>query len=103
MADFPPIARAPIAILGIVSLIAGVLSGLARLGWEVPSLAVNAVGVHGALMISAFLAPLSASSVQWRSGDAGPIKHPLQPVRVVLPCLAAQRPWRNIFRSTHRS
>ena len=54
MADFPPIARAPIAILGIVSLIAGVLSGLARLGWEVPSLAVNAVGVHGALMISAF-------------------------------------------------
>ena len=47
MADFPPIARAPIAILGIVSLIAGVLSGLARLGWEVPSLAVNAVGVHG--------------------------------------------------------
>lgn len=54
MADFPPIARAPIAILGFISLIAGVLSGLARLGWEMPSLAIEATGVHGALMISAF-------------------------------------------------
>ena len=54
MTEFPPLARVPMAILGIVSLVAGVLSGLARLGWEMPSLAVNAVGVHGALMVSAF-------------------------------------------------
>ena len=54
MADFPPLARAPIAALAVVSLVLGVLSGLARLGWDMPSLAVNAVGVHGVLMISAF-------------------------------------------------
>ena len=54
MADLPPVGRVPIAILGVISLVIGVLSGLARLGWEMPPLVVNAVGVHGALMISAF-------------------------------------------------
>ena len=54
MADLPPVGRAPIAILGFISLVVGVLSGLARLGWEMPPLVVNAVSVHGALMISAF-------------------------------------------------
>ena len=54
MNDLRPLARLPILVLGILSLIGGVLSGLARLGWDVPSIAANASGMHGALMIPAF-------------------------------------------------
>ena len=54
MNDLRPLARLPILVLGILSLLGGVLSGLARLGWEVPTIAANAAGLHGALMISAF-------------------------------------------------
>lgn len=52
--DLPPLARLPLAALAVATLIGGVLSGLARLGWTMPTWAVAAVGVHGALMISAF-------------------------------------------------
>lgn len=52
--DLPPLARLPILLLGMFSLIAGVMAGLARLGWSVPDPANAAAGVHGALMISAF-------------------------------------------------
>ncbi len=54
MNDIRPLARVPILVLGILSLLGGVLSGLARLGWEVPTIAANASSLHGALMISAF-------------------------------------------------
>ena len=54
MKDLPPIARLPILLLGMISLIAGVMAGLARLAWDVPHLAANVAGLHGALMIGAF-------------------------------------------------
>ena len=55
MADIRSAARVPLLILGILSLVGGVLAGLARLGWSVPATAANAAGWHAALMISAFL------------------------------------------------
>ncbi|MFZ2855279.1 MAG: hypothetical protein WAZ34_14380, partial [Rhodocyclaceae bacterium] len=54
MNDLPPVARLPILLLGMLSLVGGVLAGLARLSWDVPSFAAAAAGGHGALMISAF-------------------------------------------------
>lgn len=54
MNDLPPLARMPILILGMMSLLGGVLAGLARLAWAVPAVASDAAGLHGALMISAF-------------------------------------------------
>ena len=54
MSDIRPLARLPILLLGMLSLVVGVLAGLARLGWQVPSVAAGTAGVHGALMISAF-------------------------------------------------
>lgn len=52
--DLRPAARLPLLFLGMISLLAGVMAGLARLAWEVPPLAANAAGWHGALMIPAF-------------------------------------------------
>lgn len=55
MRDLPPLARLPLLVLGMLSLLGGVLAGLARLDWGVPAVASGAAGWHGALMISAFL------------------------------------------------
>ena len=55
MADLRPAARLPLLVLGMLSLVGGVLAGLARLDWNLPAVAANAAGWHGALMISAFL------------------------------------------------
>lgn len=55
MADLPPAARIPLLVLGMLSLLGGVLAGLARLDWSMPPVAAHAAGWHGALMISAFL------------------------------------------------
>ncbi|HRP94726.1 MAG TPA: hypothetical protein PL143_00610 [Rhodocyclaceae bacterium] len=52
--DLRPRARLPMLILGMLSLVAGVLGGLARFAVEVPSAAAAQAGLHGALMISAF-------------------------------------------------
>jgi len=54
MSDLKPAARLPLLFFGMLSLLAGVLAGLARLGWEVPAPAAQAAGVHGPLMIAAF-------------------------------------------------
>lgn len=54
MRNLRPIARLPLLLLGMLSLLGGVLAGLARLAWDVPAVASNAAGWHGALMISAF-------------------------------------------------
>jgi len=54
MNDLRPAARLPLLFFGMISLLAGVAAGLARLGWEVPPLAASAAGWHGALMIPAF-------------------------------------------------
>lgn len=55
MSDLRPAARLPLLMLGALSLLGGVLAGLARLGWDMPDTAANAAGWHGALMIPAFL------------------------------------------------
>ncbi|NJD35321.1 MAG: hypothetical protein FIA96_10910 [Betaproteobacteria bacterium] len=55
MADLRPAARVPLLVLGMLSLVGGVLAGLTRLDWNMPALAAGAAGWHGALMISAFL------------------------------------------------
>jgi len=49
------VTRLPLLFLGILSLIVGVLSGLARLGVDVPPSAAARAGSHGVLMIAAFL------------------------------------------------
>lgn len=54
MRDLPPPARLPMLVLGMISLVAGLLAGLARLAVEVPALAQARAGGHGALMIAAF-------------------------------------------------
>ena len=54
MRDLKPGARLPLLFLGMLSLLGGVLAGLARLGWEVPAPAAQAAGVHGPLLIAAF-------------------------------------------------
>jgi len=55
MADLRPAGRLPLLVLGMLSLLGGVLAGLARLDWNMPATATHAAGWHGALMISAFL------------------------------------------------
>ena len=55
MADLRPAARLPLLVLGMLSLVGGVLAGLARLDWSMPAIVAGAAGWHGALMISAFL------------------------------------------------
>ncbi|MBI5711596.1 MAG: hypothetical protein HZC42_15025 [Candidatus Eisenbacteria bacterium] len=51
-----PAGRSPVLLLvpGALALLAGLWSGLARLGWDLPPLAV-APGLHGPLMIGGFL------------------------------------------------
>ncbi len=51
----PPLARLPLLLLAMLALVVGVLAGLARLAVEVPALTAAQAGVHGALMIAAFL------------------------------------------------
>ncbi len=53
-ADVRPLARLPMLFLGMLSLLVGVLAGLARLGVAVPASAASQAGAHGALMIAAF-------------------------------------------------
>lgn len=54
MADLKPAGRLPLLFFGMLSLLGGVMAGLARLGWEVPAPAMQTAGVHGPLMIAAF-------------------------------------------------
>lgn len=54
MAELKPGGRLPLLFFGMLSLLGGVMAGLARLGWDVPGPAMQAAGVHGPLMITAF-------------------------------------------------
>ncbi|HRP73951.1 MAG TPA: hypothetical protein PK725_08080 [Rhodocyclaceae bacterium] len=56
LADVPPVARVPLLVLGMLSLLFGVLGGLARLAVAVPPAASAQAGAHAALMIAAFFA-----------------------------------------------
>ncbi len=53
MGDVPAAKRLPLLALGLVTLVAAVLAGLARIGWGVPAPRA-AVSIHGALMVSGF-------------------------------------------------
>ena len=52
--DLRTFARFPLLALAMLSLLAGVLGGLARLAVDVPAFGAAQSGVHGALMIAAF-------------------------------------------------
>ncbi|MEI2422044.1 hypothetical protein V6O07_17330, partial [Arthrospira platensis SPKY2] len=52
--DLPPAGRLPLLIMGMLALVFGVLSGLARLGVATPEAALPLAGLHSALLISAF-------------------------------------------------
>lgn len=54
MANLTPSYRLPLLAMGMLSLLGGVLSGLARLAWDVPNIAAAQAGMHAALMIGAF-------------------------------------------------
>jgi hypothetical protein len=54
MSEVRPLWRLPMLVLGMLSLVVGVLAGLARLAIDVPVLAQARAGGHGALMIAAF-------------------------------------------------
>ena len=54
MNTLPPLARVPLLVLGLASLVTGVLAGLARVGLSVPDFGAMQAGVHAALMICAF-------------------------------------------------
>lgn len=52
--DLNPLGRLPLLVLGMLSLLGGVLGGLARLGLDVPDVAAAHATGHGALMVGAF-------------------------------------------------
>jgi len=57
MSDLPPAARAPLLVLGFVSLVGGIAGGLGRIEPAVPAPAAG-LAWHGALMASAFFGTL---------------------------------------------
>lgn len=50
--------RVPVAVCGVLVLLAGMWGGLLRMGWPWPSIGDGAVSYHGALMIGGFLGTL---------------------------------------------
>ena len=76
--QFPKyIIRLLLLILGFVSLVSGVLAGLARLGWGVPLTSAQLVLLHGPLMVSGFLGTVigleRAVALGYRWAYAGPL------------------------------
>src|SRR5512139_2264468 len=69
--------RLPLLILGFASLAAGVLAGLARLGWNVPPSMAQLTLLHGPLMVSGFLGTVigleRAVAMARRWAYAGPL------------------------------
>jgi hypothetical protein len=57
--DVPPRWRLPLLLLGFLSLAFGIAGGLARLSPSLP-IAATAIGLHGALMVSAFFGTVIA-------------------------------------------
>ena len=115
MADLPPPARLPLLLLGMLSLLGGVLAGLARLGWTVPTPAAQAAAVHGPLMIAAFfgtvvsleravalgqrwayLAPLAAGlgGTLLLAGDTSPLPRLLGALAATVLVAASVQAWR---------
>lgn len=77
MSDIPPALRAPMLLLGMAALVAGVLAGLARLAVEVPAPAAAQAAAHGALMIPAFLGTVISMERAVALGRGWPYLAPL--------------------------
>lgn len=58
MISLAPKHRLPFLFLGLISLIAGIATGLARLGVSTPEIYQSAAGLHSVFMISAFFGTL---------------------------------------------
>lgn len=69
--------RVPFLALGILSLFAGLWTGLLRLGWGLPALREDFGMIHGPLMVSGFLGTLigleRAVGTEFRWAYAGPL------------------------------
>jgi hypothetical protein len=80
--------RLPLLILGFVSLAAGVLAGLARLGWSVPQSMAQLTLLHGPLMVSGFLGTVigleRAVAMGRRWAYAGPLLTGLGSVAILV-------------------
>jgi hypothetical protein len=50
--------RAPLMLLALLSLLAGLWAGLLRLGWQLPPISLQLPAQHGPLMVSGFLGTL---------------------------------------------
>lgn len=50
----PVVWRVPLLVLGMISLLTGVLAGLLRAGWSLPLPRPELMAVHGPLMVAAF-------------------------------------------------
>ena len=72
MAELKPGSRLPLLFFGMLSLLGGVMAGLARLGWEVPGPAMQAaVNVGGAAALVG-LAMLTAWYGSEKRGERRP-------------------------------
>lgn len=58
MIELQPKYRLPFLLLGLFSLVAGLFTGMARLGIQTPDIYQDISGMHSALMISAFFGTL---------------------------------------------
>lgn len=69
--------RAPLLLLGMLSLLAGLAGGLVRVGWGLPHVPVEVVAQHGALMLAGFLGTLisleKAVALGRKPGYAAPV------------------------------
>ncbi len=69
--------RAPLLLLGMLSLLAGLLGGLVRVGWAVPNVPAEVTLQHGALMLTGFLGTLisleKAVALRRSFGYAAPV------------------------------
>jgi hypothetical protein len=72
-----PACRVPLLAFGFIGLLAGVLAGLTRLGWQVPAIAAGNVALHGPLMICAFFGVVISLERAVAIGRAGAYLGPL--------------------------
>ncbi len=91
MSTLPPLARVPLLVLGLLSLLTGVFAGLARLGVEVPALAAVHAGNHAALMICAFFGTVICLERAVALGGLWPYAGRPPPARAACCCSPAAR------------
>lgn len=95
--DLPPAWRVPLLVAGFVSVVAGVLAGLARLGWSVPDFAAAAAGLHAPLMISGFFGTVigleRAVALRHPGYYLGPLASGLGGIGLAFDLLAGVAPW----------